>query len=162
MPKFDVELAVIIGIILGLILAFLNIGKIFALVLVGFTSVLLTNDEDASYKIGAIAAGALYLIHFIISTFTSPNIPYQLPSPLVIGLGYAVDGLFTLILGFFAGLLIYVLIGAIGGYFADKLFKPQDKPKRPKPKKRREKFLKRKSKPRRRTLKRKTFNEGNY
>lgn len=157
MPNFDVELAVFSSIILGLILAFLNIGGIFAMVLVGFLAVFLTNEEEANYKIGAIAAVALYLIYFVISTFTSPNIPYQLPSPLVIGLGYAFEGLLILILGFFAGLLIYGLMGAVGGYFADKLFKPQDKPKRPKSQKRRKKIVKRKSKPQRRTLQRRNL-----
>lgn len=157
MPNFDVELAVFCSIILGLILAFLNIGGIFALVLVGFLAVFMTNDQEANYKIGGMAAVALYLIYFLISTFTSPNLPYQLPSPLVIGLGYAFDGLFTLILGFFVGLLIYGLMGAIGGYFADKLFKPQNKPKKPKSQKRRKKIIKRKAKPQRRTLHRRNL-----
>ena len=157
MPNFDVELAVFSSIILGLILAFLNIGGIFALVLVGFVAVFLTNEDEANYKIGILAAAALYLIYFVISTFTSPNIPYQLPSPLVIGLGYAFEGLFTLILGLIVGLLIYGFMGAIGGYFADKLFKPQDKPKRPKSQKRRKKIVERKSKPQRRTLQRRNL-----
>lgn len=157
MLNFDVELAVFSSIILGLILAFLNIGGILAMVLVGFVAVFLTKDEEANYKIGAMAAAALYLIYFVISTFTSPNIPYQLPSPLVIGLGYAFEGLFTIILGFFVGLLIYGLMGAIGGYFTDKLFKAQDKPKKPKAQKRRKKIVKRKSKPQRRTLQRRSL-----
>ncbi|MDI9435718.1 MAG: hypothetical protein QM396_06900 [Euryarchaeota archaeon] len=157
MPNFDVELAVFCSIILGLILAFLNFGGIFALVLVGFVATYLTNDEDANYKVGTMAAAALYLIYFVISIFTTPNIPYQLPSPLVIGLGYAIEGLFTLILGFFLGLMIYGLMGAIGGYLADKFFKLQDKPKRPKSRKRREKIVKRKTKPQRRTLHRRNL-----
>jgi len=157
MPNFDVELAIFFSIILGLILEFINFGGIFALVLVGFAAVYLTHDEDANYKVGAMAAAALCLIYFGISIFAAPNIPYQLPSPLVIGLNYAFEGLFTLILGLCVGLLIYGLMGAIGGYFADKLFKAQDKPKKPKAQKRRKKIVKRKSKPQRRTLQRRSL-----
>lgn len=155
MPNFDVELAILTSIIMGFILAFFNIGGIFALVLVGFVAVFLTNDDEANYKIGAMAAGALYLIYFVIGLFISPSLPYQLPSPLVIGVSYAFEGLFTLILGLIVGLIIYGLLGAIGGYFADKLFKPQDKPKRPKQDQRKKKIIKRKSKPQKRTLQRK-------
>lgn len=154
MPNLDVELAILISIFLGLILAFLNIGGIFALAIVGFVAVFLTNDEDASYKVGAMAAAALCFIYFIVSFFTSPVLPYQLPSPLVIGIGYGIDGLFTLILGLIVGLLIYGVMGAIGGYFADKLFKPQDRQKRPKEPKHRRNIIKKKSKPQRRTLNR--------
>lgn len=155
MPNFDVELAILTSIILGFILAFFNIGGIFALVLVGFVAVFLTNDDEANYKIGAMAAGALYLIYFVIGLFISPSLPYQLPSPLVIGVSYAFEGLFNLILGLIVGLIIYGLLGAIGGYFADKLFKPQDKPKRPKQDKRKKKIIKSESKPQKRTLQRK-------
>jgi len=155
MPNFDVELAILTSIIMGFILAFFNIGGIFALVLVGFVAVFLTNDDEANYKIGAMAAGALYLIYFVIGLFISPSLPYQLPSPLVIGVSYAFEGLFNLILGLIVGLIIYGLLGAIGGYFADKLFKAQDKPKRPKQDKRKKKIIKRESKPQKRTLQRK-------
>ena len=157
MPNFDVELAVFSSIILGLILAFLNIGGIFSLVLVGFVAVFLTNDEEANYKIGVLAAAALYFIYFVVGFFISPDIPYQLPNPLGIGVGYAFEGLFTLILSLVVGVLLYGLMGAIGGYFADKLFKPQDKPKRPKSQKRRKKIVERKSKPQRRTLERRNL-----
>jgi hypothetical protein len=51
--------------------------------------------------------------------------------------------------------LLYGLLGAIGGYFADKLFKPQDKPKRPKNSRVKRKVVKRRTKPQRRTLQRK-------
>ncbi len=155
MPNFNVELAILTSIIVGLILAFLNIGGIFALAIVGFVAVFLTNDDEANYKIGAMAAGALCLIYFFIGLFTPPDLPYQLPSPVVIGVGYGIEGFFTLILGLIVGLLIYGLMGAIGGYFADKLFKPQDKPKRPKTKKSPHKIFKSKPKPQRRTLNRK-------
>jgi hypothetical protein len=155
MPNFNVELAILTSIIVGLILAFLNIGGIFALAIVGFVAVYLTNDDEANYKVGAIAAGALCLIYFFICLFTPPDLPYQLPSPVVIGLNYGLEGLLTLILGLIVGLLIYGLMGAIGGYFADKLFKPQERPKQPKISKSTPKIIKRKSKPQRRTLNRK-------
>lgn len=154
MPNFDMELAILISIILGLILAFLNFGGIFSLVLVGFVAVFLTNEEDADYKIGAMATAILCIIYFVICFFTPPDLPYQLPSPLVIGVGYGFEGLFTLILGLIVGLILYGAMGAIGGYFADRLFKPQDKPKRPKSSKIPKKIIERKSKPQRRTLNR--------
>jgi len=155
MPNFDIELAFLTSIILGLVLAFLKIGGIFALVFVGFVAVFLTNDDDASYKIGAMTAGALYFIYFVTGLFVSPDIPYQLPNPLGIGVGYAFEGFFTLLLSLVVGVLLYGLLGAIGGYFADKLFKPQDKPKRPKNSRVKSKVVKRRTKPQRRTLQRK-------
>ena len=109
MLNFNVELAILTSIIVGLILAFLNIGGIFALAIVGFVAVFLTNDDEANYKIGAMAAGALCLIYFFIGIFTPPDLPYQLPSPVVIGIGYGIEGFFTLILGLIVGLLIYGL-----------------------------------------------------
>lgn len=156
MFNFNVQLAILISIILGFIMALFHIGGIFAMAIVGFVAVFLTNDEEASYKIGAIAAALLALIYFITCLFTPPDLPYQLPSPLVLGVGYAFDGIFTLILGLIVSLLIYGLMGAIGGYFADKLFKSQDKPKRPpRTRKAAKKIIKREPKPQRRTLQRK-------
>jgi hypothetical protein len=156
MAKFTMEMAILTSIILGLIMAFFNFGSIFALVLVGFVAVFLTPDEDASYKVGALAAGLLGFLYFIISLFTSPDLPYQLPNAVVIGVGYALDGIFTLIMGLIVTLVIYSLMGAIGGYFADKLFKSQDKPKNPKINASPRKIIKRKpKKAQRRTLYRK-------
>jgi hypothetical protein len=156
MAKFSMEMAIITSIILGLIMAFFNFGSIFALVIVGFVAVFLTPDEDASYKVGALASGLLGLLYFIVCLFTPPDLPYQLPNAVVIGVGYAIDGIFTLILGLIVTLLIYGLMGAIGGYFADKLFKSQDKPKNPKISERPQRIIKRKpKKAQRRTLNRK-------
>jgi len=155
MPKISMEMAILTSIVLGLILAFFNIGGIFALVLVGFVAVYLTPNEEASYKVGALAAALLCLLYFMVCLFTPPVLPYQLPNAVVIGVGYAFDGLFTLILGLVVSLIIYSLMGAIGGYFADKLFKSQDKPKNPKISKTPKRIIKRKTKPQRRTLYRK-------
>ena len=156
MPKISMEMAILTSMILGLILAFFKIGSIYALVLVGFVAVYLTPDEEATYKVGALAAALLGLLYFITSFFTSPDLPYQLPNAVVIGVGYTFDGLFTLFLGLVVSLVIYGLMGAIGGYFADKLFKSQDKPKNPKINKAPQRIIKRKPKqPQRRTLYRK-------
>jgi Na+-transporting methylmalonyl-CoA/oxaloacetate decarboxylase gamma subunit len=149
MPNFDVEIAVLISIILGLILAFLNIGGIFALILVGFVATYLTKPEIADYKVGALAAALLSFLYFIFNFFSPPQLPYQLPSPLVLGLGYAIEGIFTLIVGLFLSLLIYGVMGAIGGYIAEKFFKPEKKAKPPKKKKLKQKL---KGKPKRRSL----------
>lgn len=155
MPKISLEMAILTSIILGLILAFFNVGGIFALVLVGFVAVYLTPDEEASYKVGALATGLLCLLYFVVCLFTPPVLPYQLPSAVVIGVGYALDGIFTLILGLIVSLIIYCLMGAIGGYFADKLFKSQDQPRNPKISKTPRRIMRRKTKPQRRTLYRK-------
>lgn len=155
MPKISMEMAILTSIVLGLILAFFNIGGIFALVLVGFVAVYLTPDEEANYKVGALAAALLCLLYFVVCLFTPPVLPYQLPNAVVIGVGYAFDGIFTLIMGLVVSLIIYSLMGAIGGYFADKLFKSQDKPKNPKISKTPKRIIKRKTKPQRRTLYRK-------
>lgn len=116
-------------------MALLNFGGMFALVIVGFVATLLTDPEDASYKVGALAAAVLSLLYFIICLFTPPTLPYQLPSPMVLGVGYAAEGLFTLILGLVFGLVAYAALGALGGYIAEKLFKPERKepPSKPKP-----------------------------
>ncbi|HII84387.1 MAG TPA: DUF5518 domain-containing protein [Methanobacterium subterraneum] len=155
MPNISMEMAILTSIILGLILAFFNIGGIFALVLVGFVAVYLTPDEEANYKVGALATALLCLLYFVVCLFTPPILPYQLPNAVVIGVGYAFDGILTLIMGLIVSLIIYSLMGAIGGYFADKLFKSQDKPKNPKISKTPKRIIKRKSKPQRRTLYRK-------
>ncbi|MBI5459853.1 DUF5518 domain-containing protein [Methanobacterium sp.] len=156
MPKISMEMAILTSIILGLIMAFFNFGDIFALVIVGFVAVFLTPDEEASYKVGALASALLGLVYFVVCLFTPPDLPYQLPNAVVIGVGYAIDGVFTLIMGLIVTLVIYGLMGAIGGYFADKLFKSQDKPKTPKISKSPRKIIKRKpKKPQRRTLNRK-------
>lgn len=101
------------------------------MVIVGFVAVFLTKDEEADYKVGALAAILLALLYFVIGLFTPPDIPYQLPNAVTIGVGYAIDGLFTFILGLIVSVVIYGLLGSIGGYLADKLFKSQDKPKIP-------------------------------
>jgi Family of unknown function (DUF5518) len=145
MPNFDVKIAILSSIILGLILTFLNIGGIFALILVGFVATYLTEPEYADYKVGAIAAALLSLLYFLFNFLAPPQLPYQLPSPLVLGLGYAVEGMFNLIVGLLLSIFIYGVMGAIGGYIAEKFFKPEKKAKPPKKKKLKPK-LKRKSK----------------
>jgi Na+-transporting methylmalonyl-CoA/oxaloacetate decarboxylase gamma subunit len=149
MPNFDVEIAILISISLGLVLAFLNIGGIFALILVGFVATYLTTPEYADYKVGALSAALLSFIYFIYNFFAPPQLPYQLPSPLVLGLGYAIEGIFTLMVGLILSLLIYGFMGAIGGYIAQKLFKPEKETKPPKKKKLKKKL---KGKPKRRSL----------
>ena len=90
MPNISMEMAILTSIILGLILAFFNIGGIFALVLVGFVAVYLTPDEEANYKVGALATALLCLLYFVVCLFTPPVLPYQLPNAVVIGWGYRI------------------------------------------------------------------------
>jgi hypothetical protein len=154
MPELTVENSIFISIVLGLILAFFNFGGIFALVIVGFFASYLTRAEDTSYQVGALAAALLCLLYFVIGLFTPPTLPYQLPNPLMLGVGYAVDGLLTLMGGLIFSLLIYALLGAIGGYFAVKFFKPRDYQSQKRTSQKR-KVLKGRPKPRKRSLYRK-------
>jgi len=149
MPNFDVKIAILTSIILGLILAFLNIGGIFALILVGFVATYLTETEYADYKVGAITAALLSFLYFVFNFLAPPQLPYQLPSPIVLGLGYAIESIFNLIVGLVLSIFIYGVMGAIGGYVAEKFFKPEKKAKPPKKKKLKPKI---KRKPKRRSL----------
>ncbi|KAF5079746.1 DUF5518 domain-containing protein [Methanobacterium aggregans] len=136
MTKYSIEVAVIISIIVYLILPFIGIKGIAQIIIMGFVATYITVTEKTSYKIGAIAAGAIGTLFAFYSFFTGPDLPYQLPNPLQLGLGVAVDSFFTIIMGLIISILIYVALGAIGGYIAE-LFLSDKKPKKQAPKKHR-------------------------
>jgi hypothetical protein len=131
MPKYSIEAAIIISIVVYLILAFIGIKGIIQIVIMGFVATYLTEPEKTSYKIGAIAAGILGTLFAFYSFFTGPDLPYQLPNALQLGLGVAADSFFTIIMGIIISIGIYVALGAIGGYIAE-IFISDKKPKRPK------------------------------
>lgn len=131
MPKYSIEFAIIISIVVYLILAFVGIKGIIQIIIMGFVATYLTEPEKSSYKIGAVAAGILGTLFAFYSFFTGPDLPYQLPNSLQLGLGVAADSFFTIIMALIISIGIYVALGAIGGYIAE-IFISDKKPKKPK------------------------------
>lgn len=136
MPKYSIEVAIIISIVIYLILAFIGIKGIIQIIIMGFVATYLTEPEKSSYRIGAVAAGIIGTLFAFYSFFTGPDLPYQLPNPLQLGLGVAADSFFTIIMALIISIGIYVVLGAIGGYIAE-IFISDKKPKKQAPKKRR-------------------------
>ncbi len=122
MLEFDEEIAITISVILGLILPFLWIGGIFNVIITGFLATYLTKTESRSYKVGVFAGGILGVLIFMLSFLTPPQLPYVLPNPIQLGIGTALDGIFTLVLGFFVTIGIFAFLAFIGGYIATKIF----------------------------------------
>jgi hypothetical protein len=133
MPKFSLEISILIGIIVGLIIPFIGIGSIFSIMIVGFVATYLIEPEKTSSKVGAMAAMALGFLLFLISFITTPSLPYQLPNPLTLGGFVVVEGFLYIVLGLIVTLIIYGVFGFIGGYIAVSLFKA---PKKKAPQKR--------------------------
>lgn len=136
MPKYSIEAAIIISIVVYLILALIGIRGIIQIIIMGFVATYLTEPEKSSYKIGAVAAGILGTLFAFYSFFTGPDLPYQLPNSLQLGLGVAADSFFTIIMALIISIGIYVALGAIGGYIAE-IFISDKKPKKQAPKKHR-------------------------
>ena len=136
MPKYSIEAAIIISIVVYLILAFIGIKGIIQIIIMGFVATYLTEPEKSSYRIGAVAAGIIGTLFAFYSFFTGPDLPYQLPNPLQLGLGVAADSFFTIIMALIISIGIYVVLGAIGGYIAE-IFISDKKPKKQAPKKHR-------------------------
>ena len=103
MPKYSIEVAIIISIVIYLILAFIGIKGIIQIIIMGFVATYLTEPEKSSYRIGAVAAGIIGTLFAFYSFFTGPDLPYQLPNPLQLGLGVAADSFFTTIMIFHSG-----------------------------------------------------------
>jgi hypothetical protein len=131
MANYSMRTAVLISIIIGVILPYIGIGGIFNLIIMGFIATYLTAPEESSYKVGGIATGILGILLSLLSFFTPPELPYELPSPLTLGLGVALSGIIYLIVGIILSVAIFVAMGLIGGFIADKLFgKKEVQPKR--------------------------------
>jgi hypothetical protein len=145
MERVNIEIAIGISFILGLILPLIGLGGVFSIVVMGFVATFLTNEEITSAKVGAIAAGIFGAFFFFYAFLTGPTLPYVLPNPLTLGIFVALGGVFNLILSLIVILIIYGAFGLLGGYIAIKFFvqekEPKNKPKIP-------------SNPPRRTLKR--------
>ena len=66
MPNYDIETAIIISFILGIILPMVGIGGITSLIIMGFAATYLTRSEITSYKVEGIATG-IFSIFFSFS-----------------------------------------------------------------------------------------------
>jgi len=122
MDKFNIEIAILISFILGLILPLVGLGGVFSLVVMGFVATYLTRPEYTSAKVGAIATGVFCLFFFFFGFLTPPTLPYVLPNPLSLGFIITFSGIFNLILSLIVSLIIYGGFGLLGGYLAVKFF----------------------------------------
>ena len=122
MQKINIEIAIGISFILGLILPLVGLGGVFSLFVMGFVATFLTKEEITSAKIGAIATGIFCIIFFFYGFLTPPTLPYVLPNPLTLGIFVALSGVFNLILSLISSLIIYCAFGLLGGYIAMKFF----------------------------------------
>ena len=136
--EFSVEIAITISVILGLILPFLWIGGIFNVIITGFVATALTKTENRSYKIGVFAGVILGVLIFMLSFFTPPPLPYVLPNSIQLGIVVTLDGILSLVLGFFVTILIFAFLALIGGYIATRIF---ETPQKVKPKGRKNKIV---------------------
>jgi hypothetical protein len=145
MQKINIEIAIGISFLLGLILPAIGLGGVFSLFVMGFVATFLTKEEITSAMVGGIATGIFCVVFFFYGFLTTPTLPYVLPNPLTLGIFVALSGVFNLILSLIVSLIIYCGFGLLGGFIAMKFF-IQEKEKKKK--------SKIPSTPQRRTLKR--------
>ncbi len=137
MPNFNIETAIIISFILGIILPLVGIGGVISLIIMGFVATYLTKPEDTSYKVGGIATGIFCIFFFFFGFITPPTLPYVLPNPLSLGVLVAFSGILNLIFSLIVSLIIYGGFGLLGGFLATRFFmeknekKPEVKPSQP-------------------------------
>ena len=122
MAKFNVETAIVISFVLGLILPLIGIGGVVSLFIMGFVATYLTRPEYTSARIGGIATGVFCVFFFFFGFITPPTLPYVLPNPLTLGILIPLSGIFNLILSLIVSLIIYGGFGLLGGYVAVRFF----------------------------------------
>ena len=133
MEKINIEIAIIVSLILGLVLPLIGLGGVFSIVVMGFVATFLTKEEITSAKIGALAAGIFGTFFFFFAFITTPTLPYILPNPLSLGILVAFSGILNLILSLVVTLIIYGGFGFLGGYIAMRFFiQEQEKEKKSK------------------------------
>jgi hypothetical protein len=125
MANLSLETSIFISIIIALFMYFIGISSVIMVILIGFVAVSLIKPEERSYKVGGTAGIVLGVLIFLIIFFTPPDLPYQLAGPLVIGATMTFEGILDLILGFLFSIAMFVLLGSIGGYIAQAIFKPK-------------------------------------
>ncbi len=122
MPNFNIETAIIISFILGIILPLVGIGGVISLIIMGFVATYLTRPEDTSIKVGGIATSIFSIFFFFFGFITPPTLPYVLPNPLSLGVLVAFSGILNLIFSLIVSLIIYGGFGLLGGFFAARFF----------------------------------------
>jgi hypothetical protein len=122
MAKYNIEIAISISFVLGLILPLVGLGGMLSLLIMGFVATYLTRTEQTSYKVGGIATGVFCIVFFFIGFFTPPDMPYILPSPLSLGILVALSGILNIVFGLIVSLVIYGGLGLLGGLIAEKFF----------------------------------------
>ena len=122
MPNFNIETAIIISFILGIILPLVGIGGVISLIIMGFVATYLTRPEDTSYKVGGIATSIFCIFFFFFGFITPPTLPYVLPNPLSLGVLVAFSGILNLIFSLIVSLIIYGGFGLLGGFLATRFF----------------------------------------
>ena len=125
MANLSLGTSIFISIILALILYFLGITSTIMVVLIGFVAASLIKPEGRNYKVGGTAGIVIGVLIFLIIFFTPPELPYELAVPLAMGATMTLEGILDLILGFVFSIAMFVLLGSIGGYIAQALFKPK-------------------------------------
>lgn len=129
MANFSVETAIVISFILGLALPVIHLGGVFSIFIMGFAATYLTKTENTSAMVGGIAAIVFGVFFFFFGFLTGPTLPYTLPSPLALGILVPLTGLFYLLMGLIVSIIIYGVIGMLGGYIALKFFKEKKEKK---------------------------------
>ena len=126
MVSFDRRTAILISVMVGIIiLPFIGIKGLFSIIVIGFIANYLTVDKQRNYIIGAAAGGIIGIIVFLFGFFATPTLP-DIPSISTSKLiSLELQGLFTLVLGFFALVISCTAFGAIGGAIVQKLFKKE-------------------------------------
>ena len=126
MVSFDRRTAILISVMVGIIiLPFIGIKGLFSIIVIGFIANYLTVDKQRNYIIGAAAGCIIGIIVFLfgfLATPTLPDIPSISTSKLI---SLELQGLFTLVLGFFALVISCTSFGAVGGAIVQKLFKKE-------------------------------------
>ena len=122
MPNFNIETAIIISFILGIILPLVGIGGVISLIIMGFVATYLTRPESTSYRVGGIATGIFCIFFFFFGFITPPTLPYVLPNPLTLGVLVAFSGILNLIFSLIVSLIIYGGFGLLGGFLAERFF----------------------------------------
>jgi hydrogenase/urease accessory protein HupE len=122
MASFNMETAIGISFVLGLILPLVGLGGIISLVVMGFVATYLTRPEITSAKVGGIATVVFCVFFFFFGFLTPPTLPYILPNPLSLGVLVAFSGILNLIFSLIVSIVIYGAFGLLGGYIAIRFF----------------------------------------
>ncbi len=132
MAKLGMGTAITLSVILSIILIYLlGINGMFVLIILGFAATYLSDPDQRSYKIGGIAGIVLAGLIFVYELFVWPPLPITPPAiPDAVMNGLRLNGVFDLIFGLIFSVVIFFLLGALGGLVAQRLFREKkEKPR---------------------------------